>query len=163
MLLFVNYCIIFQTNNCKPTFAPPCTFTGYEITLSWFNFDISKQNTLLTLLSSVSISWMFIVETKSCQERSTTAHPRDSLYFKCNSACGSKRPLRKLGVFLCWDFSCNFIRSVCKVWIECSEHSDWSECPSSDFLRLSGLPGITPLVSLLLENLLKCTCCRPIL
>ena len=23
VLLFINYCIIFHTNNCKPTFAPP--------------------------------------------------------------------------------------------------------------------------------------------
>ena len=24
VLLHINYCIIFHTNNCKPTFAPPC-------------------------------------------------------------------------------------------------------------------------------------------
>ena len=24
VLLFINYCIIFHRNNCKPTFAPPC-------------------------------------------------------------------------------------------------------------------------------------------
>ena len=23
-LLFINYCVIFHTNNCIPTFAPPC-------------------------------------------------------------------------------------------------------------------------------------------
>ena len=28
VLLFVNYCIIFHTNNCKPTFVPPCIFIG---------------------------------------------------------------------------------------------------------------------------------------
>ena len=24
VLVFIHYCIIFHTNNCKPTFAPPC-------------------------------------------------------------------------------------------------------------------------------------------
>ena len=24
MSLFINYCIIFETNNCKPTFSPTC-------------------------------------------------------------------------------------------------------------------------------------------
>ena len=24
ILLFINYCIIFHRNNCKPTFVPPC-------------------------------------------------------------------------------------------------------------------------------------------
>ena len=24
LALIIRYCIIFHTNNCKPTFAPPC-------------------------------------------------------------------------------------------------------------------------------------------
>ena len=37
VLVFIDYCIIFHTNNCKPTFAPPCIFVHiYNLLLALF-------------------------------------------------------------------------------------------------------------------------------
>ena len=36
VLLFINYCIIFHMNNCKPAFAQPC-----RLWLVWFNIGIT--------------------------------------------------------------------------------------------------------------------------
>ena len=35
LVLFINYCIIFHTNNCKPTLAPPCI---YKVNLIFSHF-----------------------------------------------------------------------------------------------------------------------------
>ena len=32
VLSFINYCVIFHVNNCKPAFAPPCTHASRATT-----------------------------------------------------------------------------------------------------------------------------------
>ena len=48
VLLFTNYCIIFHTNNCKPSFAPPCmrlaSMKTHYIKLSWKNKSSRERN-----------------------------------------------------------------------------------------------------------------------
>lgn len=40
VILFINYCIIFYTNNCKPAFATPCIVTMF---LSNLTIDITAR------------------------------------------------------------------------------------------------------------------------
>ena len=51
VLLFNNYCIIFHTNNCKPTFAPPCTEKLLELINRFSKFARQNQYTEISCIS----------------------------------------------------------------------------------------------------------------